>query len=525
MQERSAFGDLHTLATVRRVAAGRWGVDRATARTVGLCGVLVAVGATVRVALLISPVGRLNADEAVVGLMADRMRSAHHVPLFFWGQYYGGTIEPMIVAALFGVHRSVLTMRAVALGLSFAGAGVVVAIGRQLFGDRRAWLAGALVAAWPGTMYVSIREFGFYWAQFVLVVVAVAFALRLLATAPAWPTAATAAFGFASGLAWWQSPQAAFVLLPLGLWMLAFGHPPLRATLWAIGGALVGASPWLYALDRYGPRRLFTGPQHGVSYTRRLQLVFTQLIPRALGLRGSYRGGWLFSWVGIAIFVLAVAAVAVLAARLLRAPRSVMAPIVWCVVAFPFVVAVPSATSRVTDPRYAILLVPLVALLVARYARRPAAVLAVVVFMIAFSTANLVNVLNTASGDVHGLELRPMAVMPAARVLSVERIRFAYADYWIASPVMFDTRERIIVAPVDVVRSIDLQDMVDDHRSQTWLMYRSASRDRALPSELDRLHVGWTRRAVGNLAIYHLDRYIDPTTLMSFWKHHHAGAR
>ena len=159
------------------------------ARTVGLCGVLVAAGAAARVALLISPVGRLNADEAVVGLMADRMRSAHHVPLFFWGQYYGGTIEPMIVATLFGVYRSVLTMRAVALGLSLVGAGVVVAIGRQLFGDGRAWLAGALVAAWPGTMYVSIREFGFYWAQFVLVVVAVAVALRLLATAPAWPMA------------------------------------------------------------------------------------------------------------------------------------------------------------------------------------------------------------------------------------------------------------------------------------------------------------------------------------------------
>ena len=45
-----------------------------------------------------SPIGRLDSDEAIVGLMGLSIGHFHKPPLFYWGQYYGGTLEPMLVA-------------------------------------------------------------------------------------------------------------------------------------------------------------------------------------------------------------------------------------------------------------------------------------------------------------------------------------------------------------------------------------------------------------------------------------------
>ncbi len=121
-----------------RVLASRHGLSRpsvtALTRYSSLC-LLVAAGLTARLVLLRSPIGQLNADEAVVGLMADRMRSTHHVPLFFWGQYYGGTLEPIVVALAFTAARGVAALRVVPLSLSLVGAAIVTTTGRRLFGD------------------------------------------------------------------------------------------------------------------------------------------------------------------------------------------------------------------------------------------------------------------------------------------------------------------------------------------------------------------------------------------------------
>ncbi len=268
-------------------------------------------------------------------------------------------------------------------------------------------MAGALVAAWPGTLYISTREFGFYWAQFVLVVAATALAIRLVATGPRWDHLTVAALGGVAGLAWWQSPQAAFVLLPLAVSTVAFARPPARAVVIAIATTAIGATPWLVALAEYGPRRLFSGPQHAGGYLTRLHGVWTNLLPSALGLRGSYRGGWLFGGVGVALFVAAIGAFVVLVVRELRAPLSTVTPLVWCAVAFPFLVAIPPATGHVVDPRYGILLVPIAALFMARHVTSTAALIVVVLTVGLLSSANLANLLHTASSDVHGLELRP----------------------------------------------------------------------------------------------------------------------
>ena len=65
----------------------------------------VVFGVVARVWVLTSRLGRVDSDEAVVGLMAQRM--AHgHFEAFYWGQHYGGTLETALVGAGFRVFGS-----------------------------------------------------------------------------------------------------------------------------------------------------------------------------------------------------------------------------------------------------------------------------------------------------------------------------------------------------------------------------------------------------------------------------------
>jgi hypothetical protein len=55
-------------------------------------------GLWVRLAVINSPAGQLDADEAVIGLMARRIAFGGERPVFFYGQAYLGTLEPFSAA-------------------------------------------------------------------------------------------------------------------------------------------------------------------------------------------------------------------------------------------------------------------------------------------------------------------------------------------------------------------------------------------------------------------------------------------
>lgn len=63
-------------------------------------------GVLLRLWVLRSPLGSLSSDEAIVGLMARHALSDGRITTFFWGQEYGGSIEPLLAAGLFAVVGS-----------------------------------------------------------------------------------------------------------------------------------------------------------------------------------------------------------------------------------------------------------------------------------------------------------------------------------------------------------------------------------------------------------------------------------
>src|SRR5919197_4146967 len=80
---------------------------------IGLAGLLL-VGLAVRLAVIGSPLGEIDGDEAVVGLMARHIALLGERPVFYWGQPYLGSLEAFSAAPLFRVlHSSSLLLKLV----------------------------------------------------------------------------------------------------------------------------------------------------------------------------------------------------------------------------------------------------------------------------------------------------------------------------------------------------------------------------------------------------------------------------
>src|SRR5919202_1952521 len=119
---------------------------------IGLLAMLL-VGLVLRLAIIASPLGEIDGDEAVVGLMARHIAFVGERPVFYWGQPYLGSLEAFSAAPLFRVFDSstfVLKLVPAAYSLGFLGLSAILA--RRLFGPG-AGLATAAYLALPPSMW------------------------------------------------------------------------------------------------------------------------------------------------------------------------------------------------------------------------------------------------------------------------------------------------------------------------------------------------------------------------------------
>jgi hypothetical protein len=483
--------------------------------------VIIGVGIALRVRLLASPIGRLDADESVVALMGVREHHGSH-PLFFWGQYYGGTFEVALVSLVQLIRRGVIAVKVVPLALSGAAGVLTWRAARRLVDETRALLAGALVVGWPGTVWLATKERGFYWMTLVLVVGALVTALRIR-DEPAHRARDAMLLGGLCGLAWYETAQSAFVLVPLVVWLGCAIRPSRALATRFAAGVFVGAALWLWGIVRHGTL-VFRQPGPSSSYFGRLRGLVGTTVPRALGLRGTYYGGYLLGAIGVLVAIVAAVALAVALVRVLRAgPQHRWAPLAWVTVAFPFLAAFPKATAVTFEPRYALLIVPFAAIALAALARRTSAMIAVTVVVLAFGGANTRYVLHFSDRHPTALDLTPADLRPLRGVLTLIHAPFLYADYWLAYPLTEATHEGIVASPLDDPRSAYHQAIVQASHTRVWALFGDSPRDRALPSVLEARHIEYERIATQHLALYILKTAQDPTTLAAFWSQVPAG--
>ena len=420
--------------------------------TAGLLALATLLAAALRVGILLSDsLGVLDSDEAVVGLMARHILDGEPTA-FFWGQSYGGTLEPLLVALAFALAGTgVLALKLVPI-LLFALAGLLVwLIGRRTIGDRGAVIAVTLFGLGPAyVVWWSTKERGFYGVTLVLSLLVVLLVLRLHERVD---RRELAALGLAFGVGWWTNAMIAFIAVPAVCWLFWRRPRVLRQAWIAFACAALGASLWIReaVVNDFAP--LHQGPEPGNdTYLDHLHTFFAADLPMALGLRIPFSLEWpAGEVVARVIELVAVVAVVWAVSRRRGRPWEIL---VVTAVAYPFLFAFAPVAAYNLEPRYLFLLSPIIALLaglaLARHALLATAVCSAALVLSVLGLRSLADgdLLAAATGGVSV----PADATPALDALEESGVRYALASYWLAYRLTFESDENVIVASTGQVR-------------------------------------------------------------------------
>jgi 4-amino-4-deoxy-L-arabinose transferase-like glycosyltransferase len=460
--------------------------------------VAIAVGIALRVWVLASPLGSLDADEAVRGLMARHVLEGEF-SVFFWLQAYAGSQDALITAVLFALLGSTTLVLKLEPLLLYALAAILVwRIGRRALDERAARLAAAVFWVWPPFL-VWFSTKALYGFGLVCSLVVVLLVLRLAER----PTRVDAgALGLALGLGWWAVAQMLLLLvLPFLAW-LAVRRPAVLRLAWIAGlGFFVGAAPWLAWNATNDWLSLRVRPDAGVEsgYLERLIDTVTVVLPTWLGLRVPYSLDWLVGeGLGAAVFILAVLGFAYALVRWPPRLRVLLAT----VALFPFAVALSPFAYYVDTPRYVVAIAPAIALLLgALLARHRTLAVAGITIAVALSVAGLVRLerdgLHVIGHDRGGI---PKDITPLIALLERERVDRVLADYWIAYRITFESDERVIATSTGFVRYAPHDRLVRAAKFPAHVYLPRDPREAAQRAELEAR--GYRRVESGRFVVY-----------------------
>jgi hypothetical protein len=187
-----------------------------------------------------------------------------------------------------------------------------------------------------------------------------------------------------------------------------------------------------------------------------------------------------------------------------RRPRPLEVLLLACLL-FVVLYAVSPYGFLNTEPRYLTLIQPVVALLVAWAVCRPWRVTAVaLVAAVALSAVGLALMERDrlATFRINGVAV-PEDLAPLIRALERDRVATAFADYWVAYPVDFESRERIIVTPAPdtgAIRNLAWDELVRSSENPAWVFLRGTGREQRARGRLER--AGYRRVEVGRFDVY-----------------------
>ena len=337
-----------------------------TAALAALAGAAIVFGIVIRVVVYRDPIGAMQGDEALWGLMARHVLDGE-VSTFFWGQSYGGTQEVFPVAALFSVFGTHLfLMRIVPIACSVVAGIIVWRIGRREFGELQGIVAGLLLWIWPVYAAWKIEVWsGFYGGGLIYASLVLLLTLRL---DRARTRLDSALMGLVIGLALWESVQTVAVIIPALLWLtappaasLARGvdrGPGARSSARCPGSSRTSITTG----GRSSPGK--RGHLHRAASTASSRRTF----PMILGLRVPFASTWLLGTALSGVVYAAVLATLRLA-RMAVAPYARRRSSTSCSPAIRSCTRWSGDTSNTGEPRYVMMLVPALVIVFASLAR------------------------------------------------------------------------------------------------------------------------------------------------------------
>ncbi|MBW3555927.1 MAG: glycosyltransferase family 39 protein [Actinobacteria bacterium] len=467
----------------------------------------VVAGVALRVWLLVLPTGSFDSDEAVPGLIARHALYQRELSAFYWGQAYGGTLEPLLSVPAFAVFGpSIGAIKAVPLVLSAVSAVLVWRLGRRTVGERAGVLGAAAFFVWPANyLWLSTKERGFYWVCMVVGLALLLCTLRICDDPRRkrhWVL-----LGLLGGLGVWTSPQILFFAVPALVYLLArVGRDGWRLVL-AVPGGVIGALPWLAFNLRNGFASFHRPPfTYDLGYLGNTRVLFTRGLPVVLGLHAGER--WLDpAWLMKALFaVFALLA----AAGLVRRPRPSH---VWLLVLFCATYAllwgIYPVSGIVGEGRYLMFLLPAVVLLVASAARGAAAGTVLLAAMVGLSVLGVLRIADATAPPAPDVAM-PHHAGPLVEFLERQGMDRVYANYWIAYRLAFESGERIIATPADA--SARYQPYVDALRQADAPAYAFPAKSQQVAqfeAGLAQLGVPYQRWQVGEFVVLRPERRVE----------------
>lgn len=431
-----------------------------------LLGTLV-VAAVARLVVLLSGLSRFDADEAVTGVMAQRILHGDF-PAYFGIQSYQGALEQYLQAPFLALFPNTpTTLRIVQLILTLVITVLVYQLGKMVVGSRWAGVLAALLYA-VGPYYSllkGIKSHGGYDAAIIFGLIAIILALRLRndGRRALW---VAGGIGFATGAAIWENYTSVYLLIPALVWALGSARGNLMRLIPAgIAGLIVGALPAIGFRIIHGPfPPSGSGTPPALHFSERADLLLSPVLGDFLGVRAG--GPAITKWAPPAIIT--IVAIMVLGAATwtrrmglwdmvtLRLKRR--RPVDMVILAFlitPPIYAFAKFTWYSGEPRYLFTLYPLLAVGLAAsvFALAGRARMVVAIILVAASALILGRtmqqllpngfVIQSVSGQI----IVPEDAPAVADALRKDGIRSVFADYWVAYPLQFAGGNDLAVTP------------------------------------------------------------------------------
>lgn len=266
---------------------------RAVVVTGAIIGLLLALGLLVRIYGAWRLETHANSDAGIVALMAKHMAEGLAWPVFFYGQAYMGSLEPVLSAffcSLLGVSGF-----AVALGTAVVSFFTLLVVGLWAKDMEGPWAAiAALSVALIGPLgyfHYNVSPRGGYAATLLFGTLTLWLAVKICRDYQKTNTLRHLDFallGLAAGLGWWSNQLVVAALAASAVLLLIF----LRAralswtTLTGLAGFLAGGAPfWWFNLKHQWPSFSFSNSLGRMSMQEGLALFFTDRLRGVLGVR------------------------------------------------------------------------------------------------------------------------------------------------------------------------------------------------------------------------------------------------
>jgi 4-amino-4-deoxy-L-arabinose transferase-like glycosyltransferase len=500
-------------------------------------GGIVLVGLALRLAIVASPLGELDGDEAVVGLMARHIAFLGERPVFYYGQPYLGSLEAFSAAPLFVLFgSSTLALKLVPTLYSLGVLILSAIVANRLFGPGPALATAAYLAVPPAMWAVwSTKARGGY-AE--LLFLGEALLLVTLILAETGNRKLALLWGVLAGLAFWTHLLAVVYLVPAAIFLLL-----RRKKRWdaselglALAGSTLGMLPLLFHNAVLGMPTLAALLQPSdlpLDPAAQFFRFFRVGVPVLAGLGQPTTSDVLFdedwphrpaghAWLAaIAVAILVVALSTHLPSLRALAGRSKpyqAGPALLLLVALivPPVVAVTRFGFFVSEPRYALPLyagVPLLAAALWRFVTLPPLRLAIVLAILGGNLWSLV------STDVR--LWRPQDAPDSTVATRAELVDYVvkddrhqlYTDYWIGYPLMFETRETVLAYVISggFNRYLPPADNVQRTPNPAWVFTPGSEAEQLF---LAQLRAVGGQALVANIAVYRVYTNVEPLAAM-----------